>query len=146
VIARHQKQAPVGPLPKVRSALDHAHPLVVPSSGNLVVDSVGASPLGPVAPVMPPIRRGLSSSEEDRLSSRAADAYAKPAGATALFLIPDSQFDRAMQTDLLAGSIDEYVSVGGGGQAQQTSNQRACYETPTGPVEPQGATSLGTGA
>jgi hypothetical protein len=141
VIPRHQKQDP-SVLPKVRSALGHAHPLVVPGSGDPVVDSVSSSPLGPVAPVMPSIRRSLSSGEEDRLSSRAADAYAKPAGPTALFLVPDSQLDSAVETDLLARSTDKYVSVGGGGQAPQKCNQRACNQAPNGRVESQGATSL----
>jgi hypothetical protein len=125
------------------SAFGHMHPLVILSSGNPVVDSVSASPLGPVAPVMPPIRRGLTSSEEDSLSSRAADAYPKPTRAAALLLVPDSELDRAVQTDLLAGSTDQYISVGGRGQAHQDPNQRACEETPSGRVESQCATSLG---
>jgi hypothetical protein len=87
----------------VRSALGHAHPLVVSSSGDPVVDSVSASPLSPVAPVMPSIGRSLSA--EDGFSSRAADAYAKPTRATAVFLVPDSQLDSAVQTDLLPGSM-----------------------------------------
>jgi hypothetical protein len=120
--------------PQRASALGHTDPSVVPSPRNPVLDSVDACSFCPVAPVMPPVRRGLPSSEEDRLSARIPDACPEPTRATAVLLVPDPEFDGAMQTDPFAGGAYKNVSLRGQGQAQQNCNQRACNKALNGGV------------
>lgn len=120
--------------PQRASALGHTDPSVVLSPRNPVLDSVDACSFCPVAPVMPPVRRGLPSSEEDRLSARIPDACPEPTRATAVLLVPDPEFDGAMQTDPFAGGAYKNVSLRGQGQAQQNCNQRACNKALNGGV------------